>query len=67
MPRLFLIRGEPKTWYGVPGSSADHFEQVMKEQAPELFIAQPDLLQQLVTILSPTILMNNNVPVSYPR
>ncbi|XP_038061639.1 lysine-specific demethylase 5A-like isoform X2 [Patiria miniata] len=59
----YMHWGEPKTWYGVPGKSADHFEQVMKEQAPELFEAQPDLLQQLVTILSPTILMKNNVPL----
>ncbi|XP_022082641.1 lysine-specific demethylase 5A-like [Acanthaster planci] len=59
----YLHWGEPKTWYGVPGASADHFERVMKEQAPELFDAQPDLLQQLVTILSPTILMKSNVPL----
>ncbi|XP_033647980.1 lysine-specific demethylase 5A-like isoform X1 [Asterias rubens] len=59
----YLHWGEPKTWYGVPGKSADQFEQVMKEQAPELFDAQPDLLQQLVTILSPTILMKNDVPL----
>ena len=60
---IIYLRGEPKTWYGVPGSAAEEFEQAMKEQAPELFDAQPDLLHQLVTIMSPTLLMNHGVPV----
>ena len=60
---MIHFRGEPKTWYGVPGSAAEEFEQAMKEQAPELFDAQPDLLHQLVTIMSPTLLMNHGVPV----
>ncbi|XP_071492108.1 lysine-specific demethylase 5A-like [Diadema antillarum] len=59
----YLHWGEPKTWYGVPGSQAEAFEEVMKNQAPELFEAQPDLLHQLVTIMSPTILMNHGVPI----
>ena len=62
--RLYLYRGEPKTWYGVPGGSADDFERVMRDQAPELFEAQPDLLHQLVTIMSPTVLMKYDIPVS---
>ena len=36
----------------------------MKEQAPELFENQPDLLHHLVTTLSPTILMKHGIPVS---
>lgn len=59
----YLHWGEPKTWYGVSGHKADRFEAIMKEQAPELFAAQPDLLHQLVTIMSPTVLMNNNLPI----
>ncbi|XP_071961642.1 lysine-specific demethylase 5A-like [Antedon mediterranea] len=59
----YLHWGEPKTWYGVPGSYAEDFETVMKSNAPELFEAQPDLLHQLVTIISPTVLRKNNVPV----
>ena len=57
------FRGEPKTWYGVPGGSAEDFERVMKEAAPELFEAQPDLLHQLVTIISPNALTAKGVPV----
>nr|XP_040240432.2 lysine-specific demethylase lid [Anopheles coluzzii] len=59
----YLHWGEPKTWYGVPGSRAEDFELAMKSAAPELFHSQPDLLHQLVTIMNPNILMNANVPV----
>lgn len=59
----YLHWGEPKTWYGVPGSKAEAFEETMKSAAPELFQSQPDLLHQLVTIMNPNILMNSGVPV----
>lgn len=59
----YLHWGEPKTWYGVPGSKAEVFEESMKSAAPELFHSQPDLLHQLVTIMNPNILMNAGVPV----
>lgn len=59
----YLHWGEPKTWYGVPGSKAIAFEETMKLAAPELFHSQPDLLHQLVTIMNPNILMNAGVPV----
>lgn len=58
------IRGEPKTWYGVPAHAAEQLEAVMKKLAPELFDSQPDLLHQLVTIMNPNILMEHGVPVS---
>uniref|UniRef100_A0A182J0J0 [histone H3]-trimethyl-L-lysine(4) demethylase n=1 Tax=Anopheles atroparvus TaxID=41427 RepID=A0A182J0J0_ANOAO len=59
----YLHWGEPKTWYGVPGTRAEEFELAMKSAAPELFHSQPDLLHQLVTIMNPNILMNADVPV----
>jgi len=59
----YLHWGEPKTWYGVPGSQADKFEDAMKQAAPELFQSQPDLLHQLVTIMNPNILMQSGVSV----
>lgn len=61
-----LFRGEPKTWYGVPGYAAEQLESVMKRLAPELFVSQPDLLHQLVTIMNPNTLMTHQVPVG-PR
>uniref|UniRef100_A0A8B8DQC0 [histone H3]-trimethyl-L-lysine(4) demethylase n=1 Tax=Crassostrea virginica TaxID=6565 RepID=A0A8B8DQC0_CRAVI len=59
----YMHWGEPKTWYGVPGSMADLFEDVMKKSAPELFEASPDLLHQLTTIMNPNILMDHGVPI----
>lgn len=61
---LCFVRGEPKTWYGVPSHAAEQLEDVMKELAPELFESQPDLLHQLVTIMNPNVLMEHGVPVS---
>ncbi|XP_053310212.1 lysine-specific demethylase 5B [Spea bombifrons] len=59
----YLHWGEPKTWYGAPGYAAEQLEEVMKKLAPELFIAQPDLLHQLVTIMNPNTLMAHGVPI----
>ncbi|MEE6493117.1 hypothetical protein FKM82_016745 [Ascaphus truei] len=59
----YLHWGEPKTWYGAPGYAAEKLEEVMKKLAPELFIAQPDLLHQLVTIMNPNTLMGHGVPI----
>lgn len=62
-----ISRGEPKTWYGVPGYAAEQLENVMKKLAPELFVSQPDLLHQLVTIMNPNTLMTHQVPVCPQR
>ncbi|KAA8522400.1 hypothetical protein F0562_013239 [Nyssa sinensis] len=59
----YLHWGEPKCWYSVPGSEARAFEKVMRKSLPDLFDAQPDLLFQLVTMLNPSVLQENGVPV----
>ena len=58
-----VCRGEPKTWYGVPGSAAGLFEECMQKAAGDLFEQAPDLLHQLTTIINPNILMAYGVPV----
>ncbi|KAJ6326770.1 hypothetical protein OIU78_013786 [Salix suchowensis] len=69
VPWLYVITaniglwGEPKCWYSVPGSEAGAFEKVMRSSLPDLFDAQPDLLFQLVTMLNPSVLQDNRVPV----
>uniref|UniRef100_A0A0E0AET4 [Histone H3]-trimethyl-L-lysine(4) demethylase n=1 Tax=Oryza glumipatula TaxID=40148 RepID=A0A0E0AET4_9ORYZ len=64
VPWLYIgMLGEPKCWYGVPGAEANAFEKVMRNALPDLFDAQPDLLFHLVTMLSPSILQANGVPV----
>ncbi|KAA1116707.1 hypothetical protein PGT21_023376 [Puccinia graminis f. sp. tritici] len=45
--------GDTKTWYGVPGEEDTKLEEAMKTAAPELFEQQPDLMFQLVTLMSP--------------
>ncbi|POM77418.1 Histone demethylase, partial [Phytophthora palmivora] len=59
----YLHCGSPKTWYGIPCASAEHFERTMKELTPELFGSQPDLHMQLVTMFSPKTLREHGVPV----
>jgi len=59
----YLHQGEPKTWYGVPGSRAETFERSMKRQAPDLFKYQPDLLHQLVTTCNLKKLIDDDVPI----
>ena len=60
---MHCCRGEPKTWYGVPGSKAELLEECMKRSAPELFDQSPDLLHQLTTLINPNTLMDYGVPV----
>lgn len=55
--------GATKTWYGVPGFDAAKFEAAMKARVPDLFESQPDLLDQLTTLLPPEHLMKAGVNV----
>ncbi|XP_051134763.1 lysine-specific demethylase JMJ18-like isoform X2 [Andrographis paniculata] len=59
----YMHWGEPKVWYGVPGRRASEFESTMRKHLPDLFEEQPDLLNELVTQLSPTVLKSEGVPV----
>ncbi|KAI7828357.1 JmjC domain, hydroxylase-domain-containing protein [Kickxella alabastrina] len=59
----YMHWGDTKTWYGVPGSHASKFEEAMRGAVPQLFDAQPDLLFQLVTMLSPEVLLSRGVDV----
>ncbi|KAF1847972.1 PHD transcription factor-like protein [Cucurbitaria berberidis CBS 394.84] len=55
--------GATKTWYGIPAEDVEKFEQAMREAVPELFESQPDLLFQLVTLLTPEQLKKAGVRV----
>ncbi|KAK3112240.1 hypothetical protein LTR53_011696 [Teratosphaeriaceae sp. CCFEE 6253] len=55
--------GETKTWYGVPGEDSGKFEEAMRDEVPELFETQPDLLFQLVTLARPDKLRKAGVRV----
>ncbi|GAA5848654.1 hypothetical protein JCM8547_004585 [Rhodosporidiobolus lusitaniae] len=56
--------GDTKTWYGIPGDDDEKLEAAMKKSAPELFEQQPDLMFQLVTLMSPGRLKQHGVRVS---
>lgn len=59
--------GNIKNWYGIPSAYADKFEQHMRSLAPDLFQRQPDLLHQLVTLISPSELVKIGIPAVYAR
>ncbi|GAA5978531.1 hypothetical protein JCM10908_004391 [Rhodotorula pacifica] len=53
--------GDTKTWYGIPGEDDEKLEAAIKLAAPELFEQQPDLMFQLVTLMSPGRLKKHGV------
>lgn len=55
--------GDTKTWYGVPGADAHLLEETLMSAAPDLFEQSPDLLFQLVTMMSPDKLKKRGVRV----
>ena len=55
--------GQTKTWYGIPADDTEKFEAAMKDEIPELFETQPDLLFQLVTLAKPDKLRKAGVRV----
>lgn len=55
--------GATKTWYGIPAEDSEKFETAMRNTVPELFETQPDLLFQLVTLLTPEQLKKAGVRV----
>lgn len=55
--------GETKTWYGIPGADTEKFERAMRDEMPELFESQPDILFQLVTLAKPEKLRQAGVQV----
>ncbi|UCS20788.1 uncharacterized protein HLK63_H00341 [Nakaseomyces glabratus] len=45
--------GSPKVWYSIPDNSCDNFHKLLHDLTPDLFEKQPDLLHQLVSLISP--------------
>lgn len=71
--------GATKKWYSIPSVFAEEFESYMKNLAPDLFAKQPDILHQLITLVSPYDLVKHGIKcfttnqqpgeyvVTYPR
>lgn len=49
MGSLFFFQ----VWYGVPAHASEALEEAMNDALPHLFESAPDLLYQLVTLVSP--------------
>ncbi|KAJ8599303.1 hypothetical protein CTAYLR_008838 [Chrysophaeum taylorii] len=59
----YLHMGAPKQWYGVPGSHATAFENVVRRFYKQRLMEVPDLLHNLNTMFSPSKLKALQVPV----
>ena len=59
----YLHWGDAKRWYVVPPAAAAAFEAAFRKVMPAKFEAQPDLLLQLITMLSPRTLQKLGVPL----
>lgn len=59
----FVHKGAAKQWYGIPGDAAVQFEHALRKFKPDLLRVQPDILFQIVTMMSPKRLTQYGVPV----
>jgi histone demethylase JARID1 len=50
-------------WYGVPAHASQALEEAVRDALPHLFATAPNLLYQLVTMVSPRQLLARGVPV----
>lgn len=53
MSANYCHMGATKKWYAIPASDCDNFECLCKAMSPDYFAKQPDLMHQLVTLVSP--------------
>ena len=58
----YLHTGAPKTWYFIPPSAKERFEQLCMGFAPDLFKECKQFLRHKEIIVSPQLLKNHNIP-----
>lgn len=58
-----LHLGEPKKWYVIPEHERSRFEQLASFHFPDLRAHCPEFLRHKTTLLSPSILHQNNISV----
>ena len=63
----YMHTGAIKTWYGIPAAGARGFEEALQRHMPERFREMPDLIHALVTMISPSALKAQQVPVYHTR
>ena len=55
--------GKPKLWYCVPNSDREKFEKAVKQKLSLVFENDPNILMDIVTMISPTYLAQFGVKV----
>jgi len=55
--------GKPKLWYGIPESNRERFDKAVKEKCSLLFKEDPNILFDVVTMVSPAYLLSKSVKV----
>jgi len=64
MPSInYSHHGKPKLWYGVPEAHREKFDRVVKERCSLLFKKDPNILFDVVTMVSPAYLHSQGVSV----
>lgn len=53
--------GKPKLWYGIPNSDREKFEKAVKSKVALLFKKDPNILMDIVTMISPAYLASQQV------
>lgn len=53
---LYSHWGKPKLWYGVPETNREKFEKAVKSKIALLFKKDPNILMDIVTMISPAYL-----------
>jgi len=59
----YMHKGAAKTWYCIPESHKEAFDDAIKEKHCELFIHRPDLLYNIILTMNPLELLKKNIPV----
>jgi len=56
--------GKPKLWYAVPEKDREKFDRAVKEKCSLLFKKDPNILFDVVTMVSPTYLVSQGVKIT---
>lgn len=56
--------GKPKLWYGVPESHREKFDRAVKDKCSLLFKKDPNILFDVVTMVSPAYLKSQGVKIT---
>jgi histone demethylase JARID1 len=53
--------GKPKLWYTVPADNREKFEKAVKSKVALLFKKDPNILMDIITMISPAYLVSQKV------